>query len=32
LSRPGEPWIELVDQANRPRLAAELGLARETTS
>jgi hypothetical protein len=32
LSRLGEPWIELVDQANRPRLAAELGLARETTS
>ena len=27
LSRPGEVWIELVDVANRPRLAAELGTA-----
>jgi hypothetical protein len=25
LSRPGEAWIELVDRANQPRLAAELG-------
>jgi hypothetical protein len=25
LSRPGEVWIELVDVANQPRLAAELG-------
>jgi hypothetical protein len=24
LSRPGETWIELVDAANQPRLAAEL--------